>query len=108
MILKEKVHIIGSSEGVHDYIHGIGEFNRGVYHMALNCKMPIVAIYINTPYASNPFNTFKPFKRGTIRMELIKVVETDNWTLKDLDTHVEEVRQLFVDRFEEYQKGHLA
>jgi putative phosphoserine phosphatase/1-acylglycerol-3-phosphate O-acyltransferase len=108
LIVKEKVHIVGSSEGVHDFIHGIGEFNRGVYHMALNCKMPVVAIYINTPYASNPFNKFKPFKRGTIRMELIKVVETDHWTLSELDTHVEEVRQLFVDRFEEYQKGNLA
>jgi len=98
-IKKEKVSIAGSSEGVHDFFHGITEFNRGVYHTAMACEMPVVAIFIYTPIESNPFNDFRPFKNGTVRMELIDIVSTHTWKPGNLDAHINDVRSKFVEKF---------
>jgi 1-acyl-sn-glycerol-3-phosphate acyltransferase len=99
---EEQISIMGSSEGVHRYGERIARFNRGVYHMALNCKMPIVALFIYTPIESNPYANFRPFRRGTVIIETLDVVSTNDWKLEDLDDHIAEIRSKYVKRFNEY------
>ena len=101
-VVEEKVSILGSSEGVHQYGERIAPFNRGVYHMALNCKMPVVALFIYTPIESNPYANFRPFKRGTVVIETLGVIPTEDWKLENLDNHIDDVRKLYVKRFNEY------
>ena len=101
-INEERVSIMGSSEGVHKYGERIAPFNRGVYHMALNCKIPIVPLFIYTPVESNPYSNFRPFKRGTVVIEALGLVSTNDWKLEDLDSHIDDVRNLYVKRFNEY------
>lgn len=101
-VVEERVSILGSSEGVHQYGERIAPFNRGVYHMALNCKMPVVTLFIYTPIESNPYANFRPFKRGTVVIESLGVFPTENWKLEDLDSHIEEMRNRYVKRFNEY------
>lgn len=101
---KEKVNLGGSSEGVHGLFNTIAEFNRGVYHTALVCNMPIVAIYIHTPVESNPFNDFRPIKKGTVRIELLDIIPTNDWTLENLDAHINDVRKLYVAKFNSYNQ----
>jgi hypothetical protein len=48
---------------------------------------------------SNPYNDFRPIKSGTVRMELIDIIPTAQWKLENLDTHIEEVRRLYVEKF---------
>jgi 1-acyl-sn-glycerol-3-phosphate acyltransferase len=96
---KMNAHIIGSSEGVSVNFNQIGRFNRGVYHMALVNKMPVAAIYIYTPTESNPSGTFKPIKNGTLRMELLDIFPTEDWKLENLETHINTVRQVYVQKF---------
>lgn len=103
-INREKVSIAGSSEGVHEHHHGIDKFNRGVYHMATVCKLNIIPIFINVPKESNPFNKFKYFKRGTIQLEIMETVDTQNWKLEDLDANKEMVRALYIKKFNEVHK----
>lgn len=98
-IKRERVSIAGSSEGVGGEFNTINRFNRGVYHMALVSHMPIVAIFIYTPVESNPFNDFRPFKSGTVRLELIDIIPTAQWELENLDAHIEEVRRMYVEKF---------
>lgn len=103
-IKNEHVSILGSSEGVHQYGERIAPFNRGVYHMALNCKMPVVALFIYTPIESNPYANFRPFKKGTVIIELLDIIPTENWKLDDLDKHIADIRSNYVRRFNEYYK----
>lgn len=103
-INKEKVNIAGSSEGVHDHHHGIDKFNRGVYHMATICRLNIIPIFINVPKESNPFNKYKYFKRGTIQLEIMETVDTQDWKLEDLDVNKEKVRALYVKKFNAVHK----
>lgn len=101
-VREEKVSILGSSEGVHRYGERIAPFNRGVYHMALNCEMPVVALFIYTPIESNPYANFRPFKRGTVVIETLGIIPTKDWKLENLDNHIDDVRKLYVKRFNEY------
>lgn len=106
-IKKEKVSIAGSSEGTGGEFNTINQFNRGVYHMALVCQMPIVAIYIHTPVESNPSTDFRPIKKGTVRMELIDIIETKDWKLENLDSHINEVRNMYVEKFNTYANANI-
>ncbi len=101
-VREERVSILGSSEGVHRYGERIAPFNRGVYHMALNCEMPVVALFIYTPIESNPYANFRPFKRGTVVIETLGIIPTKDWKLENLDNHIDDVRKLYVKRFNEY------
>lgn len=98
-IKRMKVHVIGSSEGVSDNFNRIGKFNRGVYHMAMVNKMPIVAFYIYTPTASNPSGDFRPIKKGTVSLELLDIIPTKDWKPENLDAHIDEVRNMYVRKF---------
>lgn len=101
-IKKEKISIVASSEGVHTYDdYGIAPFNRGVYHMALACQMPVVSIFIHTPIESNPSNNFRLFKNGIVRLELIEIVPIKDWQLLNLDNEIEKVRTLYVTKLHE-------
>lgn len=100
----EKVSIAGSSEGVHDHHHGIDKFNRGVYHMATVCRLNIIPLFINVPKESNPFNKYKSFKRGTLQVEILGIIDTKHWRLEDLDANKEMVREIYVKKFNEVHK----
>jgi 1-acyl-sn-glycerol-3-phosphate acyltransferase len=98
---KRKMSIVASSEGVHEWSHGIAPFNKGLYHMAIEAKLPIVALYIHIPEVNNPMRGNKTAKGGTINIEYLKKFDTTNWNLDNLLDNIEVVRSEFVKRFEE-------
>ncbi|MDH5399036.1 MAG: 1-acyl-sn-glycerol-3-phosphate acyltransferase [Cyclobacteriaceae bacterium] len=101
MILKRKVSVFGSSEGVHQHKHGIAPFNRGVYHMATITRVPVVLLFIDIPEESNPLNSYRSFKNGLIRIECIGILDTVNWAIEDIDKNKEIAREIFVKKFNE-------
>ena len=100
-IVQNKINIAGASEGVHHHHHGIDKFNRGVYHMAKLCNLSIIPLFINVPKESNPFNKYKYFKRGTIKIEILDTVSTNDWAIETLDVHVQKMRDIYVKKFNE-------
>lgn len=96
---RSKCSIMGSSEGVHDYFHGIAPFNRGVYHMAMEANLPIVALYIHIPKENNPMRGGTEASGGTIRIDYLKEFETKHWKLENLEKHIQEVRSVFIEQF---------
>lgn len=97
---KTNYAIAASSEGVHKQFHGIAPFNRGIYHMALEAKIPIVPLFINIPEENNVFQTGYA-KNGTVSLEILPEVSTADWKYENLDLHIESVRKIFVTRFNE-------
>lgn len=92
--------LAASSEGVHPHFHGIAPFNRGIYKIALAAKLPIVPLFINVPKESN-MTAFNYAKNGTLEIELLEEISTKDWTLENLDEHINDVRNIFVKRFNE-------
>jgi 1-acyl-sn-glycerol-3-phosphate acyltransferase len=95
---KHTYSIAASSEGVHPHFHGIAPFNRGVYHMAMEAKLPIVPLYIHIPKESNMFKTDYA-KKGTFKLEILDEVDNSTWTLDNLEDGISQARQVFIDRF---------
>ena len=100
-IIQNKINIAGASEGVHNNHHGIDKFNRGVYHMAKLCNLSIIPLFINVPRESNPFNKYKYFKRGTIKIEILDTLSTNDWSIETLDVHVQKMHDIYVKKFNE-------
>jgi len=99
-LLKTKYSIAASSEGVHDHFHGIASFNSGIYKMALEANLPIVPLYIHVPEGS-AMDDFKYAKNGTLGIELLEEISTKDWDIANLDKHINDVRNVFVKRFNE-------
>ena len=106
-IIKNKINVAATSEGVHNHHHGIDKFNRGVYHMAKLCNLSIIPLFINVPKESNPFNKYKYFKRGTIKIEILDMVSTNHWSIETLDVHVQKMRDIYVKKFNETHKENV-
>ena len=68
--------------------------------MALEARLPIVPLFINIPEENNVFQTGHA-KNGTVSLEILPEVSTEDWKLENLDQHIEEVRKIFVTRFNE-------
>ncbi|MFT7611572.1 MAG: 1-acyl-sn-glycerol-3-phosphate acyltransferase [Parvicellaceae bacterium] len=93
-----QLSIAGAAEGVHEHNHGISPFNRGVFHMAFEAQLPIVSLYIHVPIESDPLRG-KNAKGGTLKLEILEETETKNWSLENLDDHINDVRNTYVSRF---------
>jgi len=97
--LKEtKYSIAASAEGVHEHFHGIAPFNQGIFLMALEARLNIVPLYIHIPRENNMFKT-EYAKGGVVEIELMNPILTDNWSLENIDAHIDEVRTIFTQRF---------
>jgi len=90
--------IFASAEGRHQHFHGIAPFNQGIFHMALEANLPIVPLYLHIPEENNKFKTGYA-KCGTIHLEILEQIETKDWTFAELDKHIDQVRNIFVKKF---------
>jgi putative phosphoserine phosphatase/1-acylglycerol-3-phosphate O-acyltransferase len=96
---KSKLSVIASSEGVHDHFHGIAPFNKGIYHMAIEANLPVVALFIYIPKESNITRGNSNASGGDLKIDFLKEFNTNDWSLDTLNEHIEEVRNTFVNRF---------
>lgn len=97
---KTPYSIAASAEGVHDHFHGIADFNRGVFHMALEASLPIIPMFIHIPRENNMFKT-EYAKGGVLKIELLNLIDTKKWSFENLNQHIEDVRSIFTNRFDE-------
>jgi hypothetical protein len=69
--------------------------------MAKLCNLSIIPLFINVPKESNPFSKYKYFKRGIIKVEILHTVSPSKWEIENLDFHVQEMREIYVKKFNE-------
>ena len=68
--------------------------------MALEANLPIVPLYIHVPEESNMTDS-KYAKNGTLGIELLEEISTKDWVIDNLDNHINDVRNIFIKRFNE-------
>lgn len=100
VLKKTNYSIIASAEGVHEHKHGIMPFNKGIFHMALEAKIPIIPLYIHIPAEINPFDG-KYSKSGKMHLEILKEINTSEWKLETIWDEIVTVRKVYVKRFNE-------
>jgi putative phosphoserine phosphatase/1-acylglycerol-3-phosphate O-acyltransferase len=90
-----------SPEGTRSPTPRVGTFKKGAFHMAMQSGAPIVPIVIRN--AGQRLWRGSVFMRaGTVDVDVLPPISVENWTRDDLSERVEGVRQLFVDRLDDW------
>jgi 1-acyl-sn-glycerol-3-phosphate acyltransferase len=79
------------------------KFKKGAFHLALQTKLPIIPIVVHGAH-----KCWEPKKLriqpSPVQVLVLDPVDTSSWTAETLETHVEEVRQLFIANLPEEQR----
>jgi putative phosphoserine phosphatase/1-acylglycerol-3-phosphate O-acyltransferase len=73
----------------------LGPFKKGAFRMAMAAGVPIVPVVIRNADDSGSRNT-GTMRPGTVDVAVLPPIQVEDWTLRDLDRRIEEVRQQFV------------
>ena len=82
-------------EGTRSYTGKLEPFKKGAFHVAMQTQVPIVPIVIKNAAAFWPRgeNFVRP---GTVDVEVLPPVSTDDWTLENLGERVDKLRGQFL------------
>ena len=97
--LKDGTSIVIAPEGTRSGSKQLGKFKKGAFHLAMKAGVPIIPIVIKNAYMAMPkgSNFFKPTH---IEVVVLDPVDTSGWKPKNIDTYVEDVRNLFLEELE--------
>jgi len=98
--LKNGTSIAISPEGTRSKDHTLGKFKKGPFHLAMQSGVPIIPIVIKNAHDAMPKGS--AFLRPShIEVVVLEPVDVTNWKIKNLDAHVNSVRDLFVKELEQ-------
>jgi putative phosphoserine phosphatase/1-acylglycerol-3-phosphate O-acyltransferase len=98
--LVDAIRIEGKSiciapEGTRTLTPKLGAFKKGAFHLAMQAGVPIVPIVIHNATDVAPKNEFV-MRPATVRVTVLPPVDTSKWSVKTLNAHVRDVRNLFL------------
>lgn len=88
--------VIIAPEGTRLDTTGVGPFKKGAFRIAMAAGTPIVPIVIRNAELIGGLNA-RAFNPGTVDVAVLPPIPTKDWKLDDLDEHIAEVRQQFLD-----------
>lgn len=98
--LREGLSIVIAPEGTRSATPKLGKFKKGAFHIAMAAKVPIVPIVFRNTLDALPKHAI--FVRpATVEAVVLPPIPTDSWHLDEIDQHVEQVRQLYLDTLAE-------
>lgn len=72
-------------------------FKKGFVHAALSTQLPIVPVVVHNAAKVWPRGPIK-FQPGPVDIEVLDAVSTAGWSVDNVDQHVSEIREIFLDR----------
>lgn len=111
--LVDAIRIEGKSiciapEGTRTLTPKLGAFKKGAFHLAMQAGVPIVPIVIHNATDVAPKNEFV-MRPATVRVTVLPPVDTSKWSVKTLNAHVRDVRNLFLRTLgQEAEEGEAA
>lgn len=107
VLKKTNYSVIASAEGVHNHKHTIAPFNKGIFHMAMEAKMPIVPLFIYVPEEANPYSG-QYSKTGTIKLIILDEIDNSKWQLETIREEIDKVRNVYVAKFNELNHTNIT
>lgn len=71
-------------------------FKKGAFHVALQAQVPVVPVVIRNAGEIMPARSFV-MSSGTVQIAVLPPVRTTRWTLRNLSTQVDKIRQSYLD-----------
>ncbi len=94
-IQKEGKSICIAPEGTRSLTPKLEPFKKGAFHLAMQAGVPIVPIVIHNATDVAPKNEFV-MRPATVRVTVLPPVDTSGWSVKTINSHVRDVRNMFL------------
>jgi HAD superfamily hydrolase (TIGR01490 family) len=101
--LNSGISLVIAPEGTRSYTPALGPFKKGGFHLAMQAGVPIVPVVIRNA-GERMWRNNKTLNPGSVQVAVLPPVRTDNWTVEDLSSRVNEVRQMFVDILDDWPR----
>lgn len=92
-----------SPEGTRAITPKLAAFKKGAFHLAMQAGVPIVPIVIQNSGDVQPKGDFL-YHPGTVEVEVLPPIDTSKWSVKTIDDHVAEVRDMYLRTLDQEQK----
>ena len=94
-VIKSGKSIAIAPEGTRSYDYKLGSFKKGAFHLALQAKVPMIPIVIQNAHDVMPRGKAL-LSPSVVNVTILPPVSTKKWKRKNLDTHINEVREMFL------------
>ncbi|MDH3306116.1 MAG: HAD-IB family hydrolase [Acidimicrobiia bacterium] len=94
--IRDGLSIAIAPEGTRQPTPNLGPFKKGGFHLAMEAGVPIVPIIIHNSHDVLPRGG-RVMRPTTVRVTVGSPIPTSHWKTKDLDTHISDVRELYLE-----------
>jgi putative phosphoserine phosphatase/1-acylglycerol-3-phosphate O-acyltransferase len=98
---KRGISVLIAPEGTRSPDGSLQPFKKGAFRLAMSAGLPIVPLVLRNADVLGPRNATIP-RPGTVDVVVLPPIETTGWKLGELDGHIADIRQLFVDTLEDW------
>ncbi len=95
--------VVIAPEGTRSASTKLGPFKKGAFHMAIQAEVPIVPIVIHNAHDFLP-KGHTILHPTTVNVTVLPPIDTSDWSIKNLNKHVAEVRQLYLEALGQSEK----
>jgi putative phosphoserine phosphatase/1-acylglycerol-3-phosphate O-acyltransferase len=99
--LQQGVSLSIAPEGTRSTTGILGPFKKGAFHVAMQAGVPVVPVVLRNADVLGPASATM-MRPGKVQLAVLPPVPTADWSVKDLNARVAEVRQMFVDTLEDW------
>ncbi len=96
-----------SPEGTRSITPKLAPFKKGAFHLAMQAEVPIVPIVIHNSGDVMPKGS-AIYHPATVEVDVLPPVDTSDWRAETIDTHVEKVRDMFLNTLGQDRGGHIV
>ena len=96
-----------SPEGTRWLTPKLAPFKKGAFHLAMQAGVPIVPIVIHNSVDVMPKGSVI-YHPATVDVEVLPPVDTTGWSAENIETHVEDVRQMYLRALGQDRDGHTV
>ncbi|HEY9417523.1 MAG TPA: lysophospholipid acyltransferase family protein, partial [Pseudonocardia sp.] len=93
---QDGLSIAMSPEGTRSATPALGEFKKGAFHIAMRAGVPIVPVVFRNA-GQIQWRGAQVIRAGTVETVVLPPVETGGWSMRTLNDHVAEVRDMYLD-----------
>lgn len=105
-MIEQGYSIVIAPEGtrVRDMTVEVGDFKKGAFHMAMAAGVPVIPIVIRNALDIGARDA-KLMRPGRIDVAVLDPIPTHDWDGGNIDAHIEQVRQLYIDTLRTWPDG---
>jgi len=96
-IREEGISLAIAPEGTRSPTPKLAPFKKGAFHIAMQAEVPIVPIVLRNA-GEVMWRSAQTVRPGTVQVAVLPPVDTSDWTAETLADHVEEVRNMYLEK----------